>query len=650
MPQFCGRIPRMPDTPLLLAAVDLGSNSFRLVIGRVESTPLGDQIRPVDQLKETVRLAAGLGDGNTLSEAAQARAVDALRRFGERLRAFPPERVRAVATNTFRVASDVRPFLERAQKALGFGIEVIAGREEARLIYLGAAHALPVDGRRRLVVDIGGGSTECIVGTDYVSEQLESVPLGCVSLTRRFFPDGSVDRASFDAARYACRDALAPIAARYREAGWKAAIGTSGTAKSLWQVAQADLGEPRLTPAVLASLQDALLKAGHPDRLRFTALKPDRRPVLPGGLAMLGAVFEELGVESMDYCDGALREGVLYDLLGRSSGADMREVTVARMVRRHGLDDRHGEAVAELASTLYRETARGGADELARAARLLRWAARLREIGQTIAHDDFHKHGAYILEHCDMPGFSEDDQRRLDPGARPDRRADQAARPHRRPGRVAAGPVPAAGGDAAPPPRRTPAAVDPAAREGRGRAGRAAGRVDGRASAHRRGPAARGCRMVEGRALAARIPDDLSGVSPLPLQPLVPEHQLLARLGPVGVLRDALHRADLPALRRVEVPDALGAAFGVDHVDLGAHRDRAVRALGLADVAVDALIGDDQGHRAPGATATARRSGAACARDGPAPTATRTCRPRRRRWRSRAPACPTRTGTGRPAS
>lgn len=399
----------MPTTSLI-AAVDLGSNSFRLVVGRIESTPLGDQIRPVDQMKETVRLAAGLDTGNTLTEAAQSRAIDALRRFGERLRTFPPERVRAVATNTFRVARDAGSFLQRAQQALGFAIEVIAGREEARLIYLGAAHALPADGRRRLVVDIGGGSTECIVGTDYESELLESVPLGCVSLSQRFFQGGAVDRATFDAARYACRDLLAPLAKRYRDSGWQHAIGTSGTAKALWQLAQIDLGEPRLTVESLAALESMLLRAGHPDRLRLSALKPDRRPVLPGGLAMMSAAFDEFGIRAMDYCDGALREGVLYDLLGRSSGADMREVTVARMVRRHGLDEAHGRAVAKLATTLYRQTARGTADEVARVARLLDWAAQLREIGLSIAHADFHKHGAYILEHCDMPGFSEREQ------------------------------------------------------------------------------------------------------------------------------------------------------------------------------------------------------------------------------------------------
>jgi len=400
-------------SPPLLAAVDLGSNSFRLVIGRVESTPLGDQVRPVDQLKETVRLAAGLGEGGTLSRPAQDRAIAALQRFGERLRAFGPDRVRAVATNTFRVAADAKAFLERSQDALGFPIEVIAGREEARLIYLGAAHALPADGRRRLVIDIGGGSTECIVGTDYRSELLESVPIGCVGLSQRFFRDGSITRAATEEARLACRDALAPLSQPYGATGWRLAIGTSGTAKALWQLAQAHFGEPRLTADTLYGLESTLVKAGHVDRVRIEGLKPDRRPVLAGGLAMMSAAFEEFGIEEMDYCDGALREGVLYDLLGRSSGADMREITVAQMSRRHALDDRHGRAVAALAAALYREAVRAPAEAAARGERLLTWAAQLREIGMTIAHVDYHKHGSYILGHCDMPGFAEDEQRRI---------------------------------------------------------------------------------------------------------------------------------------------------------------------------------------------------------------------------------------------
>lgn len=398
-----------PHNPLL-AAVDLGSNSFRLVIGRIESSPVGDQIRPIDQIKETVRLAAGLGEGGHLSPAAQERALAALTRFGERLRAFSPDAVRAVATNTFRVATDARTFLQRSQDALGFPIEVIAGREEARLIYLGAAHTLPSDGRIRLVVDIGGGSTECIVGTDYTSTLLESVPLGCVSLTQQHFDGGKVDRASLERARMACRDALQSLSARYREAGWEVAIGTSGTAKALWQIAQNDLNEPTLTRQSLERMEALLLKAGHTDRLQLAGLKADRRPVMAGGLSMMSAVFEEFGIESLDYCDGALREGVLYDLLGRSSGADMRDITVARMVRHYALDELHGHSLAQLSTELYRQASRSAPETLNRDARLLAWAAQLSEVGLSISHADQHKHGGYILEHCDMPGFSEHEQ------------------------------------------------------------------------------------------------------------------------------------------------------------------------------------------------------------------------------------------------
>jgi exopolyphosphatase / guanosine-5'-triphosphate,3'-diphosphate pyrophosphatase len=402
----------MPLSPLL-AAVDLGSNSFRLIIGRVESTPVGEQVRPVDELKETVRLAAGLGAGGVLTQAAQDRAIAALGRFGERLRTFRPDTVRAVATNTFRVARDARAFLERAQQALGFPIEVIAGREEARLIYLGAAHSLPADGQRRLVIDIGGGSTECIVGTDYRSELLESVTVGCVSLSQRFFPEGLVEPDAFEAARLTCRDALAPISEAYRAAGWQTAIGTSGTAKALCQLVQANFGQAVLDIEALETLAAHLTRAGHVDRLRLEGLKPDRRPVLPGGLAMMSAAFDEFGIDTLSYCDGALREGVLYDLLGRSTGADMREITVAQLIRRHGLDERHGRAVATFATALYREANRDTEDTIARGVRLLSWAAMLRETGMSIAHADFHKHGAYVLGHCDMPGFSEDEQARI---------------------------------------------------------------------------------------------------------------------------------------------------------------------------------------------------------------------------------------------
>jgi exopolyphosphatase/guanosine-5'-triphosphate,3'-diphosphate pyrophosphatase len=390
----------------LLAAVDLGSNSFRLLIGRVESGPWGAQIRPLDSLKESVRLAAGLGPDGVLDAEAQTRGAQALLRFGERLRSFSPSRVRAVGTNTLRIAHNTKDFLRTAEAALGFPIEVISGSEEARLIYLGAAHAMALDDQQRLVIDIGGGSTECIIGRNYEVLQLESIVLGCVSMSRQFFPSGEVDRRSFDAAVMRGRAAFAPIARSYRARGWRYAVGSSGTAKALTQAVQAHLGAESLTLEGLQEVAGALVKVGHVDRLRMEAIKPDRRPVLAGGLAVMIAVFEELGIEGMTYCNGALRQGVLYDLLGRSAGADMREITVAQMMGRYGVDPVHARLVADSAVALYLQAARSAKERIDSNAQMLQWAAQLCEIGMSIAHQDYHKHSAYIVQNAEMPGFA----------------------------------------------------------------------------------------------------------------------------------------------------------------------------------------------------------------------------------------------------
>ena len=399
----------MPDQHLL-AAVDLGSNSFRLLIGRVESTEIGEQIRPLDALKESVRLAAGLGPDGQLDAASQGRAIEALSRFGERLRSFGPDQVRAVATNTFRVARNSRRLLRTAQAALGFPIEVISGHEEARLIYLGAAHALPSDDRQRIVVDIGGGSTECIIGRNYEPVRLESTAIGCVTLSEQFFPGGVVDASRFERACFAAREVIAPISLGYQETGWDYALGTSGTAKALWQALQMNRGDARITRAGLQWLTDQLLAAGHTDKIKLEGLKPERRPVLAGGLAVMSAIFDELGIGEMNYCAGALRQGTLYDLLGRNQGADMREITVSRMIERYGVGKRQGELVAASAIGLFSQVARGPKEELLARRRLLGWTARLAEIGMSISHQSFHKHTAYILDHADMPGFTLDEQ------------------------------------------------------------------------------------------------------------------------------------------------------------------------------------------------------------------------------------------------
>ncbi|MGB7306416.1 MAG: exopolyphosphatase, partial [Burkholderiaceae bacterium] len=322
----------------LLAAVDLGSNSFRLLIGRVDQTEFGDQIRPLDALKEPVRLGAGLRPDGTLDKAAQQRGMQALARFGERLRHFAPETVRAVATNALRVASNANDFLMPAQEALGFPIEVISGREEARLIYLGAAHALPLDETDRLVIDIGGGSTELIIGANDQPKLVESAPIGCVSLSREFFPEGEITEEAIEHARLAARDAIAPYAVAYRRHGWQYAVGTSGTAKSLTQIAEMTIGDSALTRDSLEEIAHILTADGSTNSARIRGLSPDRRPVLPGGLALMLAVFDEFDVRSVRYCHGALRQGALYDLLGRSAGHDMRTITVAQMMERYAID------------------------------------------------------------------------------------------------------------------------------------------------------------------------------------------------------------------------------------------------------------------------------------------------------------------------
>ncbi len=402
----------LPPQPALvqfdsLAAVDLGSNSFHLQIGRV----VEGQIYLLDSLREPVRLAAGLTRDKRIDRATQLRALEAIARFGERLRGFPASAVRAVGTNTLRVAKNAAQFIGDAQEALGFPIEVIFGREEARLIYLGVAHSLPLAPYRRLVVDIGGGSTECIVGTGYEPELMESLRMGCVSYSLRFFPDGRIDKGAMKKAELAASNEIERIARDFRRAGWKEAVGSSGTAKALAGIlAENRWSDGAITADGLERLRAQLVKAGELDRLELPGLRGDRVAILPGGLAIMLAVFAELGLERMIVSEAALRQGVLYDLLGRVQHHDMREVTVRHFMRRYHVDAAQAERVGALAGQLLealgertRETDRS----------VLGWSARLHEIGLSIAHAAYHKHSAYILSNADMPGFSRDEQARL---------------------------------------------------------------------------------------------------------------------------------------------------------------------------------------------------------------------------------------------
>lgn len=389
-----------------LAAVDLGSNSFHLQVGRVE----GEQLFYLDAHKEAVRLAAGLTADKRLDEDSQRRALDCLSRFGERLKGMPAGAVRAVGTSALRVAKNAPEFIQRARAALGFEIEIVSGREEARLIYLGVAHSLPLTQDPRLVVDIGGGSTECILGVGYKPRERESLRMGCVVYTQRFFPRGVIDKAALLAAETAARIEIQTAAYPFRHGRWHEAVGSSGTARALGEILrQNGRSDGQITRDGLEWLRERLLRAGNVQTLTLPGLKPDRRPVILGGFAIMHALFQELGIETMTVAQGAMREGILWDLLGRVHDHDMREVTVAQFMRRYHVDARQARRVERLALQLARNLP-GMNDE---AMHLLSWAARLHEIGISIAHSGFHKHGAYILENADMPGFSRQDQASL---------------------------------------------------------------------------------------------------------------------------------------------------------------------------------------------------------------------------------------------
>ena len=400
------RFPRLLAPPTL-AVVDMGSNSFRLELGRVE----GDQIFRLDTWRENLRVGAGLDRAGRLTAATRRAALACLARFGERLRGLHPSAVRAVATNTFRVARNAAEFLPQAEAALGFPIDIISGHEEARLIYLGVAHLLPPSRAPRLVVDIGGGSTEFIIGVGLTPERLESLNIGCVGLSQRFFADGNLRSESFADAEMQARAEVEAIADGFGRAYWEEAYASSGTALALAEILEQNgLSAGGITREGLLRLRKRMIAAGHVDRLRLAGLKPQRAPVLAGGFAIMLAALAELDVPRINPVGGALRLGVLHDLLGRTAQRDVRIATVERFIERYHVDRPHAQRVATMARTLY-EHAAGDADP--QAAHRVAWAGLLHEVGYTVSHNGFHKHGAYIVENADMPGFSAQEQHRL---------------------------------------------------------------------------------------------------------------------------------------------------------------------------------------------------------------------------------------------
>jgi exopolyphosphatase/guanosine-5'-triphosphate,3'-diphosphate pyrophosphatase len=396
-----------------LAAVDLGSNSYRLEIGQVDH----GQIHRAEYLKETVRQGNGLDSARNLTPEAMQRGWDALARFGERLAGFKRSQVRAVATQTLREARNRDEFLLRARTILGFGIDVITGHEEARLIYQGVAHMLPhtdaSNQERRLVVDIGGRSTEMIIGHALEAEVMESYRVGSVAWSMKHFPEGQFTMSAFRAAEIAAKAVLDEALGTYMPDRWDVAYGASGTIGAVGDVLAAAGGEAGLiTREGLDWLLDRLLRAGSADRLRIDGMREDRKAVIGGGVSVLRAVFDLLEIEEMKVAQGALRHGVLYELLERDqSVADMRSTTVTRLANRFAADAAQARRVGDTAAALFLQldpSARGGSttSRAGRTLRKLAWAAQLHEIGTHISHSDYHKHGAYILDNAEAPGFA----------------------------------------------------------------------------------------------------------------------------------------------------------------------------------------------------------------------------------------------------
>jgi exopolyphosphatase / guanosine-5'-triphosphate,3'-diphosphate pyrophosphatase len=397
--------PAMSD---VIAAVDLGSNSFHMVVARYSH----GQLVIIDRLREMVRLGSGVGDDGRLVKEVSARALACLERFGQRLRDIHARNVRVVGTNALRVARRKQAFLERAREALGFPIEIVSGIEEARLIYSGVVHNLPAEPGRKLVIDIGGGSTELIIGERNEPLQLESLQMGCVSMSQRYFAEGRISAKRMERARLAARLELEPIQAVFLRRGWERVVGSSGTvraiADSLRELDPA--GGGHITPAGLTRLMERLVRAEHVRALPLTTVTDERRPVFPGGVVILSEIVQTLGIEQMRFAEGALRDGLLYDMVGRMTHADARERTVASMQRRYHVDTEQAERIEnEAVRFLQQVQAAWGLDD-ALAELSLRWAARLHEIGLDVAHNGYHRHGAYLIDNADMPGFAREEQ------------------------------------------------------------------------------------------------------------------------------------------------------------------------------------------------------------------------------------------------
>ena len=389
-----------------LAAVDLGSNSFHMIVARFHD----GELQVVDRLRDPVRMAAGLTADGQLTSEMRERTLNCLARFGQRLRDVKRSRIRAVATNTVRQLRNPRAFLLTAETALGAPIEVVSGREEARLIYMGVAHGLNDPRQKQLVIDVGGGSTELIIGRGFETLETESLQMGCVATTRRFFADGKLTRKRWNDARLRLPIEFAPILSAYKARGWQRVIGSSGTVKSISAILHSFGGREReVTREGLTELIERLIEVGQIGRARLPGLSEDRRPVFLGGLAALWACFEALDLEVLRVSDYAMREGLLYDSLGRFHQQDPRELSIRALAKRYSVDQTHALRVQKTALTLFDQVSASW-DLQEEQRETLLYATLVHEVGLAISHTQHHKHGAYIIENSDLPGFSRQEQ------------------------------------------------------------------------------------------------------------------------------------------------------------------------------------------------------------------------------------------------
>ncbi len=399
----------MPNKrPEIVAAVDLGSNSFHMIVCNIND----GKLQTVDRLREMVRLASGLDEDKYLDKPTQTKALECLQRFGQRINGFPPGSVSIVGTNTLRTAKNSKQFLKKARKALGHPIHIISGIEEARLIYQGVAHSLVSNANTRFVMDIGGGSTEYIIGTDDKPKFKESLNMGCVSVSNAFFKDGRVSKSAFNQAVLFAEQKLEPIQKRFNQSNWDEAIGASGSLRAIHKVLQATKWSNNgITLKGLDILVNHIIDKGHVNELNLPDLDTERLPVFPGGVAIVYASFKTLNIRQMSVSDGALREGLIHDLLGRIYNHDIRSETVKALASRYHTDHNHAKSIKKTVNLMFSQIEdRYSDEERTEIFQFLNWAADLHEIGLDIAHNQYHKHSAYIIENADLAGFSRQDQ------------------------------------------------------------------------------------------------------------------------------------------------------------------------------------------------------------------------------------------------